>query len=72
MDGIPELFVLALSLVWFAGATPDYGHGGFLQQEPKSPGAIKLTQPFPAPELRAKNDGLASLTCPGSGLTSHS
>ena len=25
MGEIPELFVLALSLVWFAGATPDFG-----------------------------------------------
>ena len=29
-DGIHELFVLVLSLVWFAGATPDSFFRGFL------------------------------------------
>ena len=29
MGEIHELFVLALSLVWFAGATPDYSYISF-------------------------------------------
>ena len=61
MDEIHELFVLALSLVWFAGATHDWGGGLWLE----------VSSPFYATQLGAERLGCRLLltfrrppTCP--------